>query len=384
MKLTVLKMFAVSLLTTVVFLSSSQSAEKTIYFNAWAGNEKINQYIKDQSDIFYKKTGIKVVHVKVAGYQPVIKTIQAEKRAGNLTDGSIDVLWINGENFAALKGQNLLYGPLTSKVSNFKKVDESDPSFQSDFNIQTEGYEVPWGRAQFVFIWDKAQTPKPPENASELLAYAKAHAGKLSYVKPPQFHGVTFLKQLLLDLSVDPAVFQKSCELVDRVALSQPLWAYLDLLHPYLWRKAQTFPLSVEKMHQMLLDHELLMSMSFNPLESDSLVQKKEVPEGAFSVTFKKGGIGNIHFLSIPFNSKNRESSLLWINHLLSIDAQAEKSNIRVWGDPTVLDISKLEPATRKRFPDRVLKGPLLFEPHACWMTYLQDEWVKRYGSGVK
>ena len=361
---------------------AASTKNKTNYFNAWAGNEKINQFIQSQAAAFEQKTGIKVVHVKVADYQPAIKKIQAEKASGNIDNGSIDVLWINGENFAALKNQNLLFGPIDSKVPNFKLADQTDNNFKIDFNIPTDGYEVPWGRAQFVFIWDQLRTPKPPESAKELLEFAKNNPGKLSYVKPPQFHGTTFLKQILLDISDDPNVYQKACTEVDQAALTRPLWTYLDSLHPFLWRKGVTFPLSVQKMHQMVLDKEILMSMSFSPLESDALVAKKELPKDSVSMTFKKGGIGNVHFLSIPFNSPNKESALLWINHLLSIKAQAAKSDIKSWGDPTVLDISRMNAVDKKKFPGRVLKGPLLTEPHSCWVTYLQDEWTKRYGGG--
>ena len=361
--------------------AKGKASEKVVYFNAWAGNEKINQFIHRQSLVFEKQTGIKIVHVKVADYQAVIKKIQAEKLSKNTKSGTVDVLWVNGENFAALKNQGLLYGPLIPKVPNYKYIDAQDPNYQFDFNVPVEGFEIPWGKAQFVFIWDKNRTPEPPTSANELLNFAKRNPGKISYVKPPQFHGVTFLKQILLDLTSDPKQFSKSCDAVNLDVLSKPLWDYLDQFHVHLWRKGATFPLSVEKMHQMLLDQEILYSMSFNPMESSSLILKKEIPKNSESITFKKGGIGNVHFLSIPFNSKNKESALLWINHLLSIEAQADKSDINQWGDPTVLDLNKLPETEKKKFPIVFAKGPLISEPHACWVKYLEDEWLKRYGS---
>jgi putative thiamine transport system substrate-binding protein len=369
---------------SIFFGFTSINAADKIYFNAWAGNEKINQYIQKQSQIFEKKTGIQVVHVKVSEYESVIKKISAEKVAKNISNGSVDVIWANGENFAALKNQGLLYGPITTQDPNYKLVDSKDPNFNFDFNVPVEGYEIPWGKAQFVFIWDKSKTPNPPQTAAQFLEFAKANAGKLTYVKPPQFHGVTFLKQILLDLSPKPDDLKKSCDQVNMPQLAEPLWTYLNELHPVLWRKGGTFPLSVQKMNQMLLDQEILLSMSFNPLESDALVKKKEIPKDSVSMTFKKGGIGNVHFLSIPFNSKNKPAARQWIDHLLSVDAQAEKSNIDIWGDPTVLDIKKLSAADQNRFPAQVLKGPLLSEPHACWVKYIQDEWLKRYGVGLK
>lgn len=361
-------------------MKSAHCADDALYFYAWAGNEKINQYIKSQGDIFFKKTGIKIIHVKVSDYQQIIKTIQAEKKANNFKNGSADILWINGENFAVLKKENLLTGPIWNFLPNAKYLDENDKNYKYDFNIPTEGYEAPWGRAQFVFIWDKKKTPKAPDSASELLDYAKKNTGKIAYVKPPQFHGTTFLKQILIELNQDNEILKKDCSKIDMKKTSAPLWTFLDQLHPYLWRKGKTFPLSVQGMHQMFQDNEILNSMSFNPQEADSLILKNEIPPTSYSASFKKGGIGNVHFLSIPFNTKNKEKALLWINHLLSIEAQLEKSDIKIWGDPTVLDLNKLPLEQRNKFPVRVLLGQLLPEPNACWVQYLNDEWIKRYG----
>lgn len=372
-------------LCLILFSETIQAEEgpsSTVYFTAWAGNEKINQYISTQSDIFFKKTGIKIVHVKVSEYTSVIKTIEAEKLAGKSKNGTVDVLWINGENFAAMKEKGLLFGPIVPLIENYKYINAKDPSYLTDFNVPVDGMEVPWGKAQFVFIWDQKKTPKPPKSANEFLEFAKGHPNKLSYVKPPHFHGLTFLKQVLSDISIHRSDLQKDCKKVDLESLSKPLWTYLDALHPHLWRKGKTFPLSVQAMNQMLLDGELLLSMSFNPLESDSLVLKKEIPKTAVSTTFTSGGIGNVHFLSIPFNSKNTQAAIKWINHLVSVEAQQAKSDIQLWGDPTVLDLEKLKPEERKLFPRITLKGPLMSEPHACWMEYLKDEWIKRYGTG--
>ncbi len=42
-------------------------------------------------------------------------------------------------------------------------------------------------------------------SAAALLAWSKAHPGRFTYPKPPQFHGSSFLKQILLELTPDPA-----------------------------------------------------------------------------------------------------------------------------------------------------------------------------------
>jgi putative thiamine transport system substrate-binding protein len=77
-------------------------------------------------------------------------------------------------------------------------------------------------------------------------------------------------------------------------------------------------------------------------------------------------------------------------NFLLSPEAQARKQDPRVWGDPTVLALSKLAPHERRLFDELPLGvaslppeklGPTLPEPHPSWMTAIEAMWRQRYGS---
>ena len=79
------------------------------------------------------------------------------------------------------------------------------------------------------------------------------------------------------------------------------------------------------------------------------------------------------------------------IDFLLSPEAQARKQDERIWGDPTVLDLDRLEPDDRARF-DALERGPatlppealrpVLPEPHPSWMELLEEGWLRRYGRG--
>ena len=87
----------------------------------------------------------------------------AEKAAGRTEGGSVDLIWLNGENFAAMKSQNLLYGPFVDRLPNFRYVDTvGKPTTLVDFTIPTEGLEAPWGMAQFVFFYDTKAVAEPP------------------------------------------------------------------------------------------------------------------------------------------------------------------------------------------------------------------------------
>ena len=305
--------------------------------------------------------------------------------AGRTRDGSVDLMWVNGENFRNLKNGGLLFGPWAQSLPNWSLVDLNKP-VRTDFSVPTEGYESPWGTAQLTLIADSAKTPTPPRSAADLLAFAKASPGGVSYPKPPDFHGTTFVKQLLLELTPNKAVLQQPVTPAVFAAATLPLWAYLDQLHPSLWRNGKTFPASAAEMHRMLGDGELKISITFNPNEAANLIASKQLPASAYSFGFTGGTIGNVHFVAIPVNSRAKAGAQVFANFLLSAEAQTRKADITVWGDGTVLDISKLAPASqaliRKKAAGALAEAvPTLPEPHASWVEALEAEWLKRYGS---
>lgn len=389
LKLKIFKLSALSLLSTACLQASAADTDwaqieqaakgQTVYFNAWGGGETINRYIEWAAEQAKQRYELTVKHVKITDAAEVVKRIQTEQQAGRTEDGSVDLIWVNGENFSALKRANLLYGPWAEQLPNWSQVDTNKPVRQ-DFSESTDGLEAPWGTAQLTFITDRSKVSSPPDSAAALLAFAQQHPGRVTYPKPPNFHGTTFLKQLLLDLSPDRSALNKPVDPTQLASLTQPLWAYLDQLHPVAWQQGKSFPASNTEMHQKLADGELLISLSFNPNEAASLIQAGQLPTSAYSFGFKKGTIGNVHFVAIPFNAPAKQGAQVFANFLLSPEAQARKAEIKVWGDPSVLAADKL-PATQTEASVLPSDIPTLAEPHASWVEALEKEWLKRYGS---
>lgn len=363
----------------------NEAKGQTVYFNAWGGSEATNAYIAWAAKEAKTRYGVEVRHVKVTDTAEVVKRVQTEVAAGRTSDGSIDLMWINGENFRNLKNGGLLFGPWAQDLPNWGLVDLNKP-VRTDFSVPTDGYESPWGTAQLTFIADSAKTPTPPRSAADLLTFAKANPGRVSYPKPPDFHGTTFVKQMLLELTPNKAALQQPVTPAAFATVTKPLWAYLDQLHPSLWRNGKTFPASAAEMHRMLGDGELKMSITFNPNEAANLIASKQLPASAYSFGFAGGTIGNVHFVAIPVNARAKAGAEVFANFLLSAEAQARKADITVWGDGTVLEIAKLPTASqsliRKTMPGALAEAvPTLPEPHASWVEALEAEWLKRYGS---
>ena len=363
---------------------------QTVYWNAWGGDERVNAYIAWVGDQVREQYGITLNHVKLADTADAVSRVLAERAAGKNTGGSIDLIWLNGENFAAMKAQQLLYGPFTGLLPNFRLVDFDDkPTTLIDFTVATDGYESPWGMAKLNFIYDSARIQQTPRSIPALLDWAKAHPGRFTYPAPPDFLGSTFLKQVLIELAPDPAFLQQPVGSDDRFEqAARPLWEYLDALHPHLWRGGKTFPASGPAQRQLLDDGEVDITLSFFPSEASSAIVNNLLPDTARSFVLDKGTIGNTHFVAIPFNAKAAEAAMVVADFLLSPKAQAVKQSPEAWGDDTVLAMSKLSEGDRRLFeslprgvatlPPEAL-GPTLLEPHPSWMTRIEEEWQRRY-----
>ena len=367
----------------------SAAQGQTVYFNAWAGSERINAYLQWAAGELMRRHGVKLEHVKITDTAEVVRRVRAEKAAGRGGDGSVDLVWINGENFLAMKREGLLFGPWSEALPNHAHVDvQGKPTTRVDFSEPVDGMESPWGMAQLTFYADGARVPQPPASVAELLAWARKNPGRFTYPRPPNFHGSTFLKQVLLETTGERAALYAPHREDTFARVTAPLWDSLDALHPHLWKRGQQFPANNVVMRQMLADGELAISLTFNPNEVANEIAARRLPASVVAYQHAAGTVGNTHFLAIPFNARAKAGAQVVADFLLSPAAQARKADIRVWGDPTVLALDKLPAAERALFAAGVAPGqvtrpaPALPEPHGSWVDPLEREWVRRYGIG--
>jgi putative thiamine transport system substrate-binding protein len=362
---------------------------QTVYFNAWGGSDAINAYIAWVGDRVAERFSITLVHVKLTDTAEAVARVVAEKTAGRDSGGSIDLIWINGENFKAMKQQGLLHGPFAESLPGWALVDvEGKPTVRMDFTEPTDGLEVPWGMAQFVFIHDSAVVPEPPRSIAALFAWAAAHPGRLTWPAPPDFIGSTFVKHVLYETIDDAGRLRRPVGRAEFATATAALWAALDEARPNLWRQGRVWPASGPALHQLFEDGEVDFSMAFNPAEASTLIGEGRFPPTTRTFVLERGTIANTHFVAIPFNASAPEAAMVVADFLLSPEAQAKKQDPTGWGDFTVLDLDRLSPEDRARFtalprgpatlPPEALQ-PVLLEPDAAWMTLLETAWRDRY-----
>ncbi len=364
---------------------------QTVYWHAWGGEQSINDYIAWAGSEVRKRFGVNVEHVKLADTAEAVSKVVAEKAAGRTSGGAVDLIWINGANFAAMKEQKLLFGPWAEDLPNYKFVDtEGKATLEYDFTVAIEGYESPWDLAQIVFFYDTARVKSPPKNVRAILDYAQAYPGRIAYPDAQNFLGATFLKQMLIGLVKEPKRLQTAASDGDFNEVTAPLWTWLDELHKSMWRQGRAFPANSAELRQLLADGEVDLAFSFNPSEASLAIANKELPDTVRSYVLDGGTIGNANFVAIPFNASATAGAMVLANFLLSPEAQAHKQDPNVWGGFTVLQLAKLSPEDRQRFEDLELGiatlsptelGTALPEPHPSWMVRITREWLKRYAS---
>jgi len=358
-----------------------QAQGQTVWFNAWGGDPAVNRYLDWVSGEMKTHYAINLKIVRLADAADAVKRIQTEHAAGRDANGSVDLLWVNGENFRTLKEAGLLQTQWAQALPNWRYVDTQKPVTE-DFAVATDGAESPWGGAQLTFIARRASTPTPPADPQALLAYAQQHPGKVSYPRPPDFTGTAFLEQMLLTLTERPDALKKAPD-ADFAQVTAPLWAWLDALHPLLWREGKDFPPSPARMDALLTSGSLNFSLTFNPAHAQQKVASGELPSDSYSFGFRNGMLGNVHFVAIPLNASASAGAKVVANFLLSPQAQIRKADPAVWGDPSVLDASKLPADEAKALAAFTPAGlpPVLAEPHAAWVNALEQEWLRRYGT---
>jgi putative thiamine transport system substrate-binding protein len=182
---------------------------QTVYWNAWAGDDRTNDLIAWVGTETRRLFGVSITHTRLRDTAEAVTRVVAERQAGRVQRGSVDLIWINGPNFLSMKAQGLLHGPFVEAMPNWRFVDTvNKPSNVVDFTVPVDGLASPWRMAQIVFVYDAARTPLAtlPRSMNAMPAWAQRHRGRLTHPHVRNFLGSTFLKQALVEFAPNAAV----------------------------------------------------------------------------------------------------------------------------------------------------------------------------------
>ncbi len=298
---------------------------QTVRWWLYGGDQRINAYIDRYVAPAAARLGVTLKRVPVADTADAVQRVLADRRAGRTSGGAVDLIWINGENFAAGKQAGLWLHDWVSRLPNSRNVDLNDPAIARDLGVPIDGQEAPWSRAAFVFAADQTRVPRPPASFPELLAYAKAHPGRITYPAPPDFTGSAFVRQA-----------------VQRLGSRQAGFAFLEALKPYQWRGGQTFPASEAELNELFAGGQVDLAMSYDPSFVAGAVARGQFPPSTRPFLLGGGALVNTSYVTIPANAAHLQGAMVVANLLLDPRLQAIKAEPDVVGVPTVLDQARL------------------------------------------
>ncbi len=350
----------------------------------YGGDGAINAYVDDYViPKLEEKHGIGLTRTPLGDTADAVNKLLNEKQAGK-DEGTIDLVWINGENFATGAEAGLWFGPWAEGLPNAKYIDWESPSINRDFGYPVEGREAPWGKAQFVMIYDSAKVDDPPKTMDELQRWTEENPGRFAYPAPPDFTGNAFVEQALYDVTGQVKPYQEPFDEAVFEGQAPKLYDFLQDMEPNLWRGGETYPETSAKLDELYQNGETWLTMSYNPQLAQRQVDKGLFPKSTRSYVLEGGTLNNTHYLAIPSNAPNKAAAQVAANFLQSPEAQREKQDPEGWGDLTALSLDRLPEETRGGFaeprgkatlPTRVLQENRVPEARTEWLLRLEEGW---------
>ncbi|MFW6288616.1 MAG: ABC transporter substrate-binding protein [Spirochaetota bacterium] len=358
-----------------------------VYWYMWGGSDAINTFVQDYiAERLADEYDVELEMIPVTDASVFVSKVLGEKEAGLERGGSVDLVWINGENFRSMRTNGLLFGPYADMLPNLRYVDTDDPTIANDFGFPVEGYESPYGSAQMVIVYDEARVSEPPTSIRDLIDWARANPGRLTYPAPPDFTGSAFVRHLFYHAAggYEQLLGPFDADLFDRFA--SDAWALMNELEPYLWREGRTYPETSTQLQNLFANSEVDFDMNYSPTGAANLVAQGRYPESTRTFVFDSGTIGNTHFVAIPFNATHKAAAMVLANLLLDPAIQLEKARASVWGDLPAVQVSLLPEIWQERFAslprppsvlsDETLQSHRLPELQSTWLDAIERGWV--------
>ena len=301
----------------------------TVNWYMWGGSDSINGFVDTTYGIPLKdEYNVTLNRVPLADTADAVNQVLSEAEAGIEGDGgSIDMIWINGENFFTLKQAELLYGPWAETIPNSVFVNWDNPALNLDFGRPVDGFESPWSGAQFHFIYDSARMSADdlPRSYAELSDWIAMNPGRFSYIAPGPgaFQGTRFVKQALFEISGGQSQWVGEFDQMLYDEHAPALWDLLNSWEENLWRGGETYPANIGELHELFANGEIDFTLTQRISGAAPDIASGLIPPTSQAFSFDDNMIGDFNYVAIPYNAPNKAAALLLANLILRPDRQA-------------------------------------------------------------
>lgn len=358
---------------------------QTVNWYMWGGSQDTNNWVSGYLTKQMRDRYGVALNIVFSEILDSIRQVKEEHSAGRHTNGAVDLIWINGENYQTMRKENLLYGPWSRYLPNTIFVNWSDNTIAKDFGKPVDGYESPYGKAQIVMVYDKAKAGSPPTTINGLIEWIKANPGKFTYPALPDFTGSAFVRHICYWTAGGYEPFLAEFDQAAYEKYLPACYQTLNEIEPFLWAGGKTYPKSATELETLFKAGEVYFDIDYQISNASKRVEQGVYPPTTRTFVFESGTLSNTHYVAIPYNAPHKAGAMVLANFLLSPEAQLNK--ISGWGDTPVLDPLLLSVKWRQRFndfprgvatlPAGVLAEHRLPEPPPEWLEAIEQGWEK-------
>ena len=354
----------------------AQAKGQSVNFYAYGGDTVLNSFLSGYVTDALAKQGVTLKQVKITDTVDAVNKVLGEKQAGRSTGGSVDAIWINGENFATGVQANLWSCGWDKSLPNSRYVDFANPAVTSDFGVPVNGCEAVWQQADSALVYDSSKMSSTDvASVAVLLAWAQAHPGHFTYPALPDFSGSMAVRTILYDNLGGPAPLAGAFDAAKYAPAATALWARLSALKPSLWRGGSTYPPTQDAVEKLYSDGEISAYFTYGPGAVAEKVRTGLYPKSTREAVPSPGNIGNNSFLAIPDNAANKAAALVLANVLE--DPQTQLALYQAEGIYPGVDVAKTDAATQAAFAAVPLSASVL--PLSQLTAHAQPELASGY-----
>lgn len=319
-------------------------------------NDKYSDVLKAEHDMS--------LTIKVLNYEDIEKTLENEKTT-ETADGSIDLLILRDDQFTQLKNMSYLYEDVTSKLPNYiGTINEFDLDVQAEHSTPLDDYAIPFGREQFVLMFDEDELEVFPQNTDELFIFLEENNETFSYANPlTDTTGAEFVRTVMYErVSEEDMMLLLNQEITEAEVevIIQPGMDYLKSIDGLILKKEDQYFTRQSEIDEKFKEGMLYFSMSEDFAYVKDAIDDELYPDGAKSFMFEYGTISDTIYMAIPMNASNKSGALVAMNEMLSIDLQLHKYVPSNWGNLPVLDLNLLTEDQAEQFSKASVKRSTL------------------------
>lgn len=357
---------------------------QTVKLWMYGGDEQGNRYVNDVLVPAAAELGVTLEQVPIADTPDALNRILSEVQAGE-TDGEVDLVWVNGNNFGTGKEAGAWECGWTDLLPNMALTDPADPLLLNDFGTPVDGCEAPWHKAQFTLVYNSDTVTDVPTSYDELFAWIEQNPGRFTYPAPPDFTGSVFVREVLYAVNGGPEEVPLAYSDEAFEQFTPALIEQLQAIEPFLWREGTTYPQNSNELNELFANGEVDFTMTYGPATLTQLVADGTYPAGTTVLTLEEGTVGNASFLGLASTSGSKAGAMVVANLALSVEQQVAKAQPDVWGQFTVLDLDQLSDEQRALF-DAFPASPVVPtydvlsenanpELASAWVTPIDELW---------